>query len=73
MKSCMERVFNIILSEEDREKIRNLKKMLEEVVETLDILLDEETLKAILEAEQDIREGKVRRIEEFLNEIKNTT
>ncbi|MCD6094995.1 MAG: hypothetical protein J7J99_00345 [Thermoprotei archaeon] len=47
--------------------------MLEGVVETLDIILDEEALKAILEAEEDIREGRVRRLEEFLNELKEAT
>jgi len=69
----MEHVLDIILSKEDREKIRNLKEILEGVVETLDILLDEEALKAILEAEQDIKEGRIRKLEEFLNEIKDTT
>ena len=73
MKSRMEHVLDIILSKEDREKIRNLKEILEGVVETLDILLDEEALKAILEAEQDIKEGRIRKLEEFLNEIKDTT
>ena len=69
----MESILNIVISEEDKEKIKSLKELLEGVVETLDIILDEEALKAILEAEEDIKKGRVRRLEEFLNELKETT
>jgi len=69
----MENILNIVISEEDKEKIKSLKELLEGVVETLDIILDEEALKAILEAEEDIRKGRVRRLEEFLNELKEAT
>jgi len=31
--------------------------------------IDEETLKAIKEAEEDIKKGRVRRLEEFLKEL----
>ncbi len=69
----MENILNIVISEEDKEKIKSLKELLEGVVETLDIILDEEALKAILEAEEDIRKGRVRRLEELLNELKEAT
>ena len=69
----MENILNIVISEEDKEKIKSLKELLEGVVETLDIILDEEALKAILEAEEDIKKGRVRRLEEFLNELKEAT
>mgnify|MGYP000091242577 FL=1 len=69
----MESILNIVISEEDKKKIKELKELLEGVVETLDIILDEEALKAILEAEEDIRKGRVRRLEEFLNELKEAT
>ena len=40
--------------------MKRTKELLEELLETMDILADEETLHAIREAESDIREGKVR-------------
>jgi len=51
------------------EVIKNIKELLEGIAETLDIILDKEALSAIQEAEEDIKKGRVRKLEEFLKEI----
>ncbi|MEM1660476.1 MAG: hypothetical protein QXR17_04955 [Candidatus Bathyarchaeia archaeon] len=40
-------------------------------METLGVLGDEETLKAIREAEDDVKAGRVRGYNEFIDELKN--
>lgn len=52
-----------LLTDEDRE-------LLEELLETLEILADRELMEAIEEAEEDIKEGRVRDYEDFIKELK---
>ena len=47
-----------------------LRELLESLIETMDVLLDEELLKGISEAEEDIEAGRVRRLEKFEEELR---
>ena len=49
-----------------------MRDILEEITETLDIVEDEETLKSISEAEEDVKAGKVRDYDEFKGELKRS-
>lgn len=44
--------------------------LLEEMLETIDILADEEIMRKIAFAEKEVKEGKVRDFDEFLEELK---
>ncbi|MEM2960905.1 MAG: hypothetical protein QXU67_04810 [Candidatus Bathyarchaeia archaeon] len=58
------------MSDEDRALLLRVSSLLEEVLETLDVFEDEEAIKAIREAEEDIRSGRVRDYDEFIKELK---
>ena len=73
MEAMSLRVLLKMLTEEEIQKLREVHDILEEVVETLDLLLDKEALKKLEEAEQDIKEGKIRKWKEFIKEIKSKT
>ena len=60
---------SILLSSEDRELLLDVRDLLEEVIETLEITSDEEAMEAIREAEADIETGKVRDYEDFKKEL----
>ena len=56
----------------DKEVISELHKtqtLLEELIETIDILNSPEEIKKLEEAEKDKKEGRVRKFSEFLKEI----
>ena len=57
------------LDKESIEIIKKTKELLDELLETIDILGDEKAMKKIEEAEKDEKEGRVRDFDEFLNEI----
>ncbi|HDI01251.1 MAG TPA: hypothetical protein ENF78_02360 [Candidatus Bathyarchaeota archaeon] len=59
-----------LLTDEDRELLRRVHALLEEVLETLEILADKELMKALKEAEEDVRAGRVRDYEEFIKELR---
>ena len=59
-----------LLTDEDRELLRRVHALLEEVLETLEILADKELMKALKEAEEDVRAGRVRDCEEFIKELR---
>jgi antitoxin YefM len=61
-----------LLTEDDRALLLRVSSLLEEVVETLDILKDEEAMKAIREAEEDLKAGRVRGYDEFIGELKKS-
>ena len=44
--------------------------LLEEMLETIDILADEEMMRKIDIAEKDVKDGKVRDFDDFLEELK---
>ncbi|MEM3602756.1 MAG: hypothetical protein QXN87_08815, partial [Candidatus Bathyarchaeia archaeon] len=60
----------VLLSDEDRVLLLKVSSLLEELLETLDLLEDEGALKAIKEAEDDIKAGRVRGYNEFIEELK---
>jgi len=41
----------------------------EEILETLDILADDEMMEKIREGEEDVKKGRVRSLEEFLKDV----
>lgn len=59
-----------LLTDEDRTLLLKVSSLLEEIIETLEILEDEETMKAIKEAEEDVKAGRVRSYDEFIKELK---
>ncbi|MEM1581954.1 MAG: hypothetical protein QXK89_05530 [Candidatus Bathyarchaeia archaeon] len=62
----------VLLSDEDRVLLLKVSSLLEELLETLDLLEDEGALKAIKEAEDDIKAGRVRGYNEFIEELKKS-
>ena len=60
----------VLLSDEDRALLLRVSSLLEELLETLDVLEDKEALKAIKEAEEDVKAGRVRGYSEFIEELK---
>ena len=61
-----------ILTEEDRELLLRVNRLLEEVLETLEVMGDDETVKAIREAEKDLRADRVRSYDEFVEELRRS-
>ena len=49
-----------LLTDEDRTLLLKVSKLLEEPIETLEILEDEDTMKAIEEAEEDVKAGRIK-------------
>ena len=60
------------LTEEDRKLLIRVNRLLEEVLETLEVMDDDETVKAIREAEEDLRAGRVRGYDEFVEELRRS-
>jgi len=61
-----------ILTDEDRALLLRVSKLLEEVIETLEIMKDKESVKALKEAEEDIKAGRVRSYNDFVKELKSS-
>ena len=61
-----------LLTDEDRALLSKVSNLLEEVIETLNILEDEDTMKSIKEAEEDIKAGRVRDYNDFTKELKQS-
>jgi len=68
----MSRLIRELLSEEDFRKLEEFRDILEEIIETIDLLLNPEALEGLREAEEDVKEGRVRSWDEFLKELKKT-
>ena len=60
----------IILSKEDRKLLIDTRRLLEELLETLDIMSNPEELKALQESEKEMREGKLISLDDLTNELK---
>ena len=60
----------MLLTDEDRALLLRVSSLLEELIETLEVLGEEETLKSIKEAKDDVKAGRVRDYDEFLRELK---
>ena len=61
-----------ILTDEDRRLLLRVSRLLEEVLETLEVVSDRETVKAIREAEEDMKAGRVRGYDEFVEELRRS-
>ena len=49
-----------LLTDEDRALLRKMVELLESILETLDVLLDEHMMHALKEAEEDLLSGNIR-------------
>jgi acyl-CoA reductase-like NAD-dependent aldehyde dehydrogenase len=61
-----------LLTDEDRALLLKVSNLLEEIIETLEILEDEDAMKAIEEAEGDVKAGRLRDYNDFLKELKQS-
>jgi len=52
-----------------RERMSRDLEVLDSIIETLEIVSDEELMESIRRAEEDVRAGRVRPLEEFLEEL----
>jgi hypothetical protein len=62
----------VLLTDEDRSLLFKVSSLLEEILETLDILEDKDLMGSIREAEEDVKAGRVRSYEEFIEELKQS-
>jgi len=62
----------VLLTDEDRALLLKVYSLLEEIIETLDILEDEETMKRVEEALEDVKAGRVRSYDEFIEELRKS-
>jgi len=60
---------SVFLDEDDIRRLIEFKNFLDELLENLEILSDEETMKGIREGLEDIRKGRVRPLKELLVEL----
>jgi len=60
------------LTDEDKALLLRVSSLLEELLETLDLLEDEEAMESIREAEEDVKAGRVRDYDEFIKELKDS-
>ena len=61
-----------ILTDEDRKLLLRVNQLLEEVLETLEVMSDKETAEAIREAEEDVKAGRIRGYDEFVEELRRS-
>jgi hypothetical protein len=59
----------VLLTDEDRALLLKVSSLLREIIETFDILEDEDSMKSIREAEDDVKAGRVRDYNEFIEEL----
>jgi len=63
---------SVLLTDEDRALLLKVSSLLEEIVETLNILENEDAMKSIKEAEEDVKAGRVRGYNEFVEELRKS-
>jgi len=56
----------VLLTDDDRTLLSKVSSLLEEIIETLDVLEDKDTLKSIKEAEEDVKTGRTRSYNSFI-------
>jgi len=61
-----------LLTNKDRTLLLKVSSLLEEIIETFEILEDKETMKSIKQAEEDVKAGRVRSYKDFLKELKQS-
>ena len=62
----------VLLTNEDRALLVKVSSLLEELVETFNILEDKEAMLCLKKAEKDVEAGRVRDYDEFLKELRET-
>ena len=62
----------VLLTDEDRALLLKVSDLLEEIIETFDILEDEDAMRSIREAEEDVKAGRVRDYNEFIEELRKS-
>jgi hypothetical protein len=62
----------VLLTDEDRALLVRVSSLLEEVVESFNILEDKEAMSCIKQAEEDVKMGRVRNYSVFLKELKKS-
>jgi PHD/YefM family antitoxin component YafN of YafNO toxin-antitoxin module len=63
---------SVLLTDEDRALLLKVSSLLEGIVETLEILRDEDMVESIKRAEEDVKAGRVRDYDDFLKELKHS-
>jgi uncharacterized protein YutE (UPF0331/DUF86 family) len=63
---------SVLITDEDRALLVKVNGLLEELVETFNILEDKEAMSSLKEAEADVKAGRVRDYYDFLKELKQT-
>ena len=61
-----------LLTNEDRTLLAKVSNLLEELIETTNILEDKEAVKAIKQADKDVKTKKTRDYDEFVAELKQS-
>lgn len=62
----------VILDREQVELLKRTRDLLEELIETLDIMADQTMMDAIKEGEEDLESGQTRKYNEFIEELRNS-
>jgi len=62
----------VLLTDEDRVLLVKVSSLLEEVVESFNILEDKEAMSGIKQAEEDVKVGRVRDYSVFIKELKKS-
>jgi len=66
------KMVSLVLDKEQVELIRKTRDLLEELIETLDIMSDAELMEDIHKGEDDVKEGRARNYDEFIKELKSS-
>jgi hypothetical protein len=61
-----------LLTDEDRILLKKVSSLLKEIIETLEIIEDKETMEAIKKAEDEAKAGKIRNYDEFIEELRKS-
>lgn len=59
-----------VIDDEDRKLLLDMRKLLDELLETLDVASNRKEIEAMEEAEKELAEGKGRPLSEFVDELK---
>ncbi len=63
---------SFLLTDDDRTLLLKVSNLLEEIIETFEILEDKNAIKSIKEAEEDVKARRVRSYDEFIKELRES-
>jgi len=63
---------SVLITDGDRALLLKVSSLLEEIIETFDVLEDEDVMKSIREAEEDVKAGMVRGYSAFIGELRKS-